>query len=214
MTTYRLVNQAWQLGHDALLLRREAAGCDVLAVVEARTGDNRPIDVQAILGNEWDVVQDTSTAAKSGSALAVRIDSPVRIRRWTMARASRRGRDVQDRYRVSATLVDRSRPVGRRLVRVGVQHNPIASNHRQPEAVESAARWVKRAQRWRRITRGRWALLGDFNLEPSTMQNRTNAWRSWGVRPMGVLLSKGWDIDTRTHVSPGSDHKILTMKEK
>lgn len=214
MTTYRLLNLAWGMHRDRETLREEARDCDVLAVVEARTGDNRPIDVAAILGNEWDVRQDTSTAAKSGSALAVRIDSPVRIRRWAMARASRRGRDVQDRYRVSATLVDRSRPLGRRLVRVGVQHNPIASNHRQPEAVASAARWVRRARRWRLVTRGRWVLLGDFNLEPTVMQNRTGAFRAWGVKPMGVLLSKGWRVDTSRHRSPGSDHYILTMKEK
>ena len=85
-------------------VRRAAAKADVLTFCEVAN-----IDVADVLGDEWDVAQDTSSWAKAGSAIAVR-KSLGRIVSWrlrlgVLARLGRlRAKNMADRHIVVATI--------------------------------------------------------------------------------------------------------------
>lgn len=227
MTVHRAANMAYQLGGDAQLLHQLANGwtdrdgtvhppADVLELVECRTRDNRPFDVAAILGDDWKVAQDTSTADRAGSVVAVRRGSGVRLlwsRLQLASEASRRGAGVQDRYRRASLLAD-----GRGPFRLGVQHDPLRSTGRQDDARRSAVAWVRRARRAmgrrlaRRVRPLRWMYVGDPNRPHHAVRAELGAPHSHGKDVMTRVWSAGWG---RVHVSAdrlaGTDHHVLTF---
>ncbi len=228
MTVHRLANMAYQLGQDGALLHELADGgfvnddgdveppADVLELVECRTRANDPLDVAALLGPGWKVAQNTRSAAKAGSVVAVRRRGPVRLR-WSRlqraSRASRRGAGVQDRYRRVARLRDAAGPY-----RVAVQHDPLRSTGRQDDATRSARAWVRRvrsvAARRRVIgtRRGRWKFAGDTNRPHAQARRDLNAPNSAGADVMTLVWSAGWGpVDVTTAHLKGSDHAVLTF---
>lgn len=209
MTVFRLVNCAWQIGDDATLIRNARDGlgfdepADVLCLVEARDGNNKPLDIAAALGRGWSVSQDTSSGAKSGSVLAVRRET-VRLR-WSLLRLlSRKGHKVQDRYQRAAAIRVRHG----KTARVNVLHNPLKKTGKQPEAITAAHNWVARQRRKGK----RWMVAGDFNLSHREMCNQLGGARSFGEDVMGYVLSDGWGpvVFSSSHYK-GSDHAVLTL---
>ncbi len=213
MTRYVTANLAWQLGGDVALVRALARTADVLALVECRDRHNDPVDVAAILGDGWAVVQDTSSGARSGNALAVRRSSGVDIVRHRLRRASTRGRKVQARYLLDVTLDDN----GRRT-RLAVGHRPLPATGRQ-DAFDKAVRRFVRACRARRAiqrARGRvplrWALALDGNDRPSRIAARVDAPHVFGADVMAFVYSAGWgDVHRDAVRMAHTDHHVLTI---
>lgn len=225
---YVAINAAWQMRGDVDLVLDAAENADVLGVVEARTGDNRPIDVAQILHlgglrraaegfPAWQVGQDTSSGAASGSALAVRAGSPVKLRRVTTWLASRAGHwhsSVQTRWMKVGVLDDH----GTRT-RAIVVHFPTPSSGQQPEARRALRRAVRRAQR----AGVRWIVLGDFNCDVAELARWLGARGCYRRDVMGVVWGhtaataargKGWGRMVGTHRQhPASDHAVLTVTE-
>lgn len=214
MTNYALVNLDWSQGGDYRLLRQIAEDADVVIFVEGRRGNNAPVNVaQALPG--FDVVQDMSSGERAGSGIAVRRGGHLKLRRSWMHLASRSGRQVQNRYRQASVVIDRTKKRGKRRVLVGAQHNAVASNERHDDGMRSAARWIAWADRWCALTGGRAVLAMDSNDTPTGTQNKTGAFRQFGVKPMVFLLSNGWGhVKFDAYDADGTDHKVLTMKEK
>lgn len=212
MTVYRLGNLAFQLGGDVALIRnlRDGLGfdqpADVLMLVEARDGANRPVNVARALGRRWAVSQDRRSGATAGSVIAVR-RAAVRLR-WSLSRVlSRKARRVQTRYQRIGAI----RPKRSKVARVAVPHIPLKSTGQQDAAVDAVARWVARQER-----RGkRWMVAGDFNMSHAEMCKRIGGERSWGADVMGFVVSRGWgDVGFTSSRYRGSDHAALTLTTK
>lgn len=210
MTVYRAANLWWNSdGGDRRLVRTLAKDADVLALVECRTSDNKPLDIREILGVEWRVFQNTTDAARAGSAIAVHRDSGVRWRRPFPTRArvmSAPGRDVQTRYLRTARLIDDRGPVT-----IGVPHIPLEDTGRQDDAIRTLRAW------WHR-TPGRKVILGDGNMPHAELQKRIGAAYSDGADVMFVCWSTGWPaMTTKAARMSGTDHNVLRFaptKEK
>lgn len=61
-------------GGDSQHIAHLTESADVLELVECIDAAGRPIDIGALLGQGWQVAQDTSTSAKAGSVVAWRTD--------------------------------------------------------------------------------------------------------------------------------------------
>lgn len=217
MTTYALVNLAWQMGGDYPLLREIARSDDrpdVILFVEGRRGNNKPVHVAEALPG-FEVFQDVSGGDKAGSGIAIRRDGNIRPRRAWMRLASRSGKQVQNRYRYTLVGIDKTKRFGKKRVKLGVQHNPTAKNERHDEGMRSARSWMNRAHRWVAITGCRALLAMDSNETPEGTQNETGAARVYGRKPMCFLLTTGWGhVKFDNYDADGTDHKVLVMKEK
>jgi len=208
-TRYVVANLAWQLNGDTRLLRQLAQTADVLALVECRTRDNKPIDVATALGPAWVTAQDTTTSARAGSVVAVR-RTPDLVLRWSrLVLASPAGPGVQDRYLRIAHIIDHGRPT-----RVGVLHNPLRATGRQDDAVRTARAWVGRMRAVRALRpRLRWMLAGDFNMAPVAMRRLVHAPHSAGRGVLGIVWSRSWGDPSVTAVEvQGTDHAVLTFR--
>lgn len=206
MTVYRLANLTYQWSGDDLLLRKIAAGADVLLLVEARDAGNRPVDVAGILGREWSVSQDRTSGATAGSVIAVRRRN-VKLR-WSLARLlSPAGRDVQDRYKRAAAI----RPRKGKTARVMVFHSPLPKTGRQGDAIESALRWVDRQRK-----RGkRWLVACDGNMPYRALQSDLDAPHAYGEDVMAFCWGHGWgEVETSAERYDGTDHHVLTLTTK
>lgn len=208
MTVYRTVNAAWQMGHNAALIREVAKGADVLALVECRDARNRPVNVKRILGADWWVQQDLRSGARAGSVTAVRKGSGVGVKRSSLRRLSDRGHKVQVRYQRVTVLRDH----GQRVV-LTVAHNPLPSTGRMRQAVTRTQAWV------RARARVVWLWAGDANADPRTWARVLGASGYHGVRPMVMAWSRGFNDSGRSVRKrvPGTDHAVLTVttaKEK
>lgn len=199
-------NCAWQLGGDRRLILELADGKDALVLVECRTKDNQPVDVAAILGPDWSVSQDLRSAARSGTAIAVRKRGRIRRRRAVgafrrMVQISRQASDVQARYLRAVPLRDEHGP----FTLMG-GHIPLKSTGQQDEALE-----VVEAT-WRR-TRGRKAIFMDGNARPAIVAGTVTAPHFSGDGVMVWAWSKGWGaVRVFWHAIRGSDHKTGTFR--
>lgn len=211
MTSIVLGNAAWQIDHDRDLVLDLAERADVLAVVEARTRDNRPLDVGRILGPGWDVAQDLRSAATSGCALAIRRGpnvTPIRWKLGTLSLPQRRASSrVQHRYLLNALV-----KVDGKRTQLGVNHWPLEKTDRQDDAERVARRWIsnQRARRRLRVI-DRFMLLGDFNSNVTAHARRWNL-NAARTDVMGALWSAGWGplaVDRSEH--PWTDHGVLTL---
>jgi hypothetical protein len=206
VSTYAAGNLAWQLGGDARLVRELAADSDVLALVECRTRENEPVDVAAILGDSWRVWQDTSSGARSGTAIAVRKVSDVKVRRAQrlseLVRVSIGTSKVQARYLRRVKLRD-----SEGKLTVMAVHIPLASTGLQDEAMrETQHAWSR--------TRGRRVLFADGNMPPVVFAAQIGAAHFSGSGVMCAAWSRGWDsVKTRWFALVGSDHKTVRFSE-
>lgn len=210
-TRYGCVNAAWQLGGDAALLTTAAQVFDVLVVVEARTGDNRPLDVGGILGKDWKVYQRLGSASLSGTAIAVRKGAGVRVRRWRSFLAAAGNSEVQARY-LQQLLID---DVDGR-VRLGGIHIPLESSGQHDDGVQAAREFIQRARRaeHRATLRGRpvprWLLLGDTNEGHASLARKLDVKRSDGADVMSALWSVRWGrVEVRGWRAAFTDHHLL-----
>jgi endonuclease/exonuclease/phosphatase family metal-dependent hydrolase len=206
MTAYRTVNLAWQLPNDIALIRASAEGVDVLGFVESRNFRNQPVDVAAVLGDDWDVVQDCTSAAHAGCAIAVRRGSGVEIRSWRLRlMSSGVSGKVQARYLLVAYLRDH----GKR-VRVFVCHLPLESTGVHDEALTVVKRAVRRARTLGRFMR--WIVMGDVNMEPDEFAAELHAPHHFGSSSMTIAWSHGWqDAGASKRRIAGSDHWVLSL---
>lgn len=210
------VNMAWQLGHDAELLRWIAKFADVMGIEEARTADNQPLDIQTILGDEWDVQQDLSSAAKAGSVTAVRRRPGLKVLSTKLEVMSDAGRKVQARYQRTTTIRDASMRL-RKRVRVIVGHAALPSTGRHEQAVQSARREISTARRWRARAKFtvRWIGMWDCNADPDVWAHQIGAPNHFGARPMVTCWSKGWgEVRLLKIRRKGTDHYILVLVVK
>lgn len=209
-TRIAVINLDWTQGNERAVLHRYAATHDILAIVEARTHDNRPLDVAAILGDRWTVLQCLDSAAESGSALAIRNDARIKVADWSIERMSKAGRDVQARYLLTAVLRFGWLPRWRRRRVLLVGHLPLPSTGRQRDSVGH----IRGTLRWVRARRRRWMFLGDVNMTPDQFAAAIDAPHVYGHKPMAAAWSWGWR-DVRTAAdppSPGTDHHVLKLR--
>jgi len=210
------VNMAWQLGGDAELLKWIAKFADVMGIEEARTADNQPLDVQAILGDEWDVRQDLSSAAKAGSVTAVRRRPGLKVLSTRLDVMSDAGHKVQARYQRTTTIRDTS-VRRRKRVRVIVGHAALPSTGRHEQAVQSARRAIGTARRWRARAKFmvRWIGMWDCNADPDLWAHQIGAPNHFGAKPMVTCWSEGWGPVRLLKIRrKGTDHFILVLKRK
>lgn len=204
MSVYRGANLAWHLGGDPTLVRDVSFGADALVLVECRTKDNQPIDIKAILGNDWWVGQDLRNAAIAGTAIAIRKRGPVKRRRIVallrLVQISGPGRSVQARYLRSVPIRDTE---GNATL-FGV-HIPLESTGQQYEAVavvEDA--WLR--------TKGRKLLFADGNSRPATFAKNIAAPHFSGGDVMVWAWSRGWDnIRVAWRKRSFTDHNVGTL---
>lgn len=227
-TAYVALNAAWDRHGDIDLILDAATHATVLGVVEARKGDGRPLDVSQVLKlggirrrgdnftGSWKIAQDIRTGATSGSAIAIRGWSQVKVRRVTTWLASRAGSwrsSVQARYIKIAHVIDH-----RVRTRVMVVHFPIVSTGMQPEARRSLKRAVRRANR----AGVRWVILGDFNTDVADLARELGG-QCYTRDVMGVIWGsslavsrdgRGWGRMVGQHRRhDATDHAILTVTE-
>lgn len=206
MSRYDGANLAWQMGGDARLVRELAWHSDALVFVEARTRDNQPIDIKAILGDGWWVGQNLRNAALSGTAIAIRKGGSVKRRRVVAAyrrlvQISRPGRKVQARYLRAVPVRD---PDGNATLIGG--HIPILSTGQQPEAIAAVGHF------WR-STKGRKLGFFDCNSRPAGFAAEVTAPNHDGDGVMVWLWSRGWsDVRVFWRKRRGSDHKTGTLR--
>lgn len=205
VTRYDGANLAWQMGGDARLVRELAARSDALVFVEARTHDNQPIDIKAILGPNWWVGQDLRNAATAGTAIAIRKGGPVKRRRLVgllrLVQISGPGSKVQARYLRSVPISD---PEGNATL-FGV-HIPLASTGQQDEAIAVVG------EAWR-ATSGRKLLFADCNTDPAGFAADVTAPHHDGDHVMVWLWSRGWEnVRAYWRTRRGSDHNVGTFR--
>lgn len=219
MTVFRVVNLAWQIRHDRRLIRQVTRGADVVAMVEARKGVDEPVDVAGLLNDpDFDVRQDTSSSARSGSAIAVDISEDLRIRRSWLRLLSSPGHMVQARHQRIATVVE-----PHWLTRVIVAHNPLESTGRQRQAIRRSRAaigrsrsWVRRGANAARRTIGmrqrRWIWLGDANMRPDEWARILGAPHHFGIKPMVACWSEGFgDVQVKADHYRDADHVVITV---
>lgn len=198
-------NLAWQLGGDARLVRELASLHDALVLLECRTKDNEPIDVQEILGPGWWVMQDTSDGSRSGTAIAIRKRGKVKRRRiahlWLRFNQISAGNSrVQARYLLAVPV-----KVGRKRTTLLGAHIPTRSSGKQAEALVA----VRRA--WRSIG-GRKLIFMDGNGEPSAVAETVTAPHFSGNGVMVWSWSQGWEgIRVSWRTVTGSDHRTGSL---
>lgn len=210
------VNMAWQLGGDAELLKWIAKFADVLGIEEARTADNQPLDIQAILGDEWEVQQNLSDAAHAGSVTAVRRRPGLKVLNTRLDLMSAPGHKVQARYQRTTTIRDASMRL-RKRVRVIVGHAALPSTGRHQQAVQSARREIGTARRWRARAKSltRWIGMWDCNADPDVWAHQIGAPNHFGSRPMVTCWSEGWgEVRLLKIRHKGTDHYILVLVVK
>lgn len=212
-TRYGVVNAAWQLGGDVELLRSVAAQHEVLGIVEARTRNNQPLDVKAILGPDYAVRQNTRTAATAGTAIAIRKGAGVTGAWWQSFLMNRGNGAVQARYLKQLIVRDGSGPV-----RLGVAHLALESSGMHEEGIRACKAFVERSRA--AMTRAhrqgrplpRWLLLADGNESHESIGKKLHAPFSCGADVMGAWWSTGWgNAECLTRPWPNTDHHVLTL---
>lgn len=233
-TTYGVVNAAWQWKGDGPLIRFVATFVTVLAVVEARTFGNDPVDVDRILAHPlraarfrrrrrpgyrdgWRVAQDTTSGARAGTAVAVRRNSRVRLKRvgtWLANRAGSWRASVQTRWGKTAWVIDHG-------VRTAViaQHFATVNSGRQDESRRALFRAVNRARR----QGTRWIVLTDGNTDIPALARDLGAdgWHHdgvmgvmWGEPAIATQEGRGWgEMQPSTLHHEKTDHAVLTVTE-
>lgn len=199
MDRYEGANLAWQLGGDARLVRELARDADVLLLVECRTKDGKPVDVKAILGDDWRIWQNLRNDALAGTVIALRKGGPVKFRRishWLrLIKVNSTGHSVQARYLRTLPVRDAEGPATLLAV-----HLPLGSTGLQDDALRvSEDVW--------RATKGRKILFADCNMRPAVFADALLAphFRAEGV--MVWLWSEGWSgVRVFWRNLRGSDH--------
>lgn len=213
MTAFRVATLAFPLGGDAALVHEVTEGIDVAAYTEARNRANQPVDVRTILGDGWEVAQDTSSGARAGCALAVREGGDLeRFRDFRLTQMNDANADVQARYLLHDVLREtRRRGLWRRRTHVLVFHLPTPDTGKQQEALRVVQRRVRRL----RLLRRRWIALGDPNMTPADLAAAIGAAHFHGDRPMCIAWSGGWgEVATGKTRLAGSDHAVLTVRTR
>lgn len=141
-TVTAVVNCTWQWSGDEDLLQRVAEWADVMLLVEARTRDNRPLPIRDFISKTHQVRQNLTDSARSGSAIAVRRDSPLRVQWSQLTPLSPAGRNVQPRYLRTVQVTDGHRPT-----RYGAAHLGLPSTGVQDDGERALKSWVARARR-------------------------------------------------------------------
>jgi hypothetical protein len=202
MIRLAVVNMAWQLGHNDLLIDQVCKGADVVLACEAlANGGKAPEHLAHLLPDGWRTNQDTSSAALAGSAVIWRTavmgnhhtgDDPIA--------ASRKGIGVRPRYLMPALLTYKPTGDTRRYVPF---HAPLRLTGRQPEFYRSLARYL--------AVHPHAVAAGDGNRPHRWVTGQTGR-PSIGLEVMSVLLphdlAHGLPRYERT---PYSDHPIIRL---
>lgn len=144
LTTVGVVNATYQWDGDEELLQKVARWADVMLMVECRTRDNKPLPVRQFIGDTHRVRQDTTSAARAGSAIAVRRDPELRVTSTSLSLLSPQGHRVQARHLRTVNVIDHGV-----ATRYGAAHLGLRSTGVQDDGERALQSWVARARRTR-----------------------------------------------------------------
>lgn len=143
-TVVGVVNMTWQWDGDRDLAQHVATWADVILMVECRTRDNKPLPVKSFIGDTHQVRQDTHSADRAGSVIAVRRDPELVLRGSSLVQLSPAAHGVQWRGLRTCSVLDHGV-----LTRYGAAHLGLRSTGVQDDGERVLRDWVARARRAR-----------------------------------------------------------------
>jgi hypothetical protein len=192
------VNLAFHLGWNRVLLAHACADADVLLVCEALAdGGKAPANLAALLPAGWATMQDTSSAARAGSAVCWRTETVVHHGDGLVS-LSRKGVGVRERFLAHSLLEDKATGDIRNY---GAFHAPLLTTGRQAEFYRNFREWL--------VEHPNAIVGGDGNKRPAKVGELLGR-VAVGAEVMALVVPHGLPVTfTAEHLEHMTDHPVI-----